>query len=134
MLRQYIGLIRKDTNSDYGVNFPDFPGCVTAGRTLDEALAMSAEALALHIEGLAGDGEAVPEASSLEAVMADPDNRDGVAILVPVASPVAKTMRVNITLPEDVLNAIDHYSENHGLTRSGFLVKAAKDSMNLEDA
>jgi predicted RNase H-like HicB family nuclease len=133
-MRQYIGLIHKDANSDYGVSFPDFPGCVTAGRDLDEARAMAEEALALHIEGMAADGEAIPEASSLESVMNDAENRDGVAILVRVASPVAKTVRVNITLPEDVLNAIDHYSENHGLTRSGFLVKAAKDSMKLEDA
>ncbi len=134
-MRQYIGLIHKDARSDYGVSFPDFTGCITAGRTLDEARAMAEEALALHIEGMAADGEAIPESSSLESVMSDTENRDGVAILVRVASPVAKTVRVNITLPEDVLNAIDNYSENHGLTRSGFLAKAAKDSMkNLEDA
>ena len=28
----YIALLRKDRASDYGVEFPDFPGCVTAGR------------------------------------------------------------------------------------------------------
>jgi predicted RNase H-like HicB family nuclease len=133
-MRQYIGLIHKEAESDYGVSFPDFPGCVTAGRNLDEARTMAEEALALHIEGLTADGEAIPEASSLESVMNDPDNRNGVAILVKVASPVAKTVRVNITLPDDVLNAIDHYAENHGLTRSGFLAKAAKESMKLEDA
>ncbi len=133
-MRQYIGLIHKDASSDYGVSFPDFPGCITAGRNLDEARAMAEEALALHIEGLVAEGEAIPEAAPLEEVMSDAENRDGVAILVRVISPVAKTVRVNITLPEDILNAIDHYSKNHGLTRSGFLVKAAKDSMRLEDA
>jgi predicted RNase H-like HicB family nuclease len=30
----YIALIRKEPDSDFGVDFPDFPGCVTAGRTL----------------------------------------------------------------------------------------------------
>ena len=40
---------------------------------------MAEEALALHIEGLEQDGEAIPEPSSLEAVMADPDNRDRAA-------------------------------------------------------
>lgn len=133
-MRQYIGLIHKDPNSDYGVSFPDFPGCVTAGRTLDEARAMAEDALALHIEGMVADNEAIPEASSLESIMSDPENRDGVAILVRAASPVAKTVRVNITLPEDVLAAIDQYSESHGLTRSGFLAKAAKDAMKLENA
>ena len=27
----YIGLLHKDAHSDYGVSFPDFPGCITAG-------------------------------------------------------------------------------------------------------
>ena len=45
-----IALIRKDAASDYGVGFPDFPGCVTAGRTLDEARRMAAEALELHVD------------------------------------------------------------------------------------
>lgn len=133
-MRQYIGLIHKDASSDYGVSFPDFPGCITAGSNLDEARAMAEEALALHIDGMVAEGEAIPEASLLEEVMSDAENRDGVAILVRVTSPVAKTVRVNITMPEDILNSIDHYSKNHGLTRSGFLVKAAKDSMSLEEA
>jgi predicted RNase H-like HicB family nuclease len=65
-MRQYIGLIHKEAASDYGVSFPDFPGVVTAAKDLDDARAMADEALALHIEGLVEDGEAIPEASSLE--------------------------------------------------------------------
>jgi predicted RNase H-like HicB family nuclease len=56
----YIALLRKDETSDDGVNFPDFPGCVTAGGTLDEARRMAAEALDLHVAGLLEDREAVP--------------------------------------------------------------------------
>ena len=58
-MRNYIGLIHKDAG-DYGVSFPDFPGLITAGTDLDDARAMAEEALALHIEGLAEDGEAIP--------------------------------------------------------------------------
>ena len=64
-MRNYIGLIHKDADSDYGVSFPDFPGLITAGTDLDDARAMAEEALALHIEGLAEDGEAIPEPSTL---------------------------------------------------------------------
>ncbi|MPZ39107.1 MAG: hypothetical protein GEU95_13820 [Rhizobiales bacterium] len=81
-MRQYIGLIRKEAASDYGVSFPDFPGVVTAGKNLDDARTMAEEALALHVDGLVADGEAIPEASSLAGVMADPENRDVVAILL----------------------------------------------------
>jgi len=131
-MRQYIGLIHKDPDSDYGVSFPDFPGVATAGRTLDEARAMAEEALAFHIEGLVADKEAVSEPSTLETIMADPTNRDGVAILVAVKTPAAKAVRVNVTFPEDVLAQIDRYAEAHGFTRSGFLTQAAKRIINRE--
>jgi predicted RNase H-like HicB family nuclease len=123
---QYIGLIHKDPGSDYGVSFPDLPGLITVGKDLDDARAMAEEALTFHIEGLIEDGEAIPEASSLEAIMADPENRDGVAILVAADADAQKTVRVNITLPADVLAQIDKFAESHGYTRSGFLAQAAK--------
>ena len=128
-MRQYIGLIHKDPDTDYGVSFPDFPGCVTGGCDLDEARAQAEEALAFHVEGMTEDGEAIPEPSSLEAVMADATNRDGVAILVALKAPAAKAVRINVTLPEDVLQAIDVYAERHGFTRSGFLAQAARRAM-----
>jgi len=124
----YIALIHKQNDSDFGVSFPDFPGCVSAGATLEEACRMGAEALAFHVEGLAEDGESAPEPSTLDAIMHDPENRDGVAILVPVELK-SRSVRVNVTLPEDALRAIDSYAERHGYTRSGFLVSAAKQVM-----
>lgn len=130
----YIGLIHKETKSDYGVSFPDFPGVVTAGKDLDDARAMAEEALALHIDGLLEDGEAVPEASSLEEVMADPENKDGVAILVAVKTDAVKCVRVNVTLPEDVLAQIDKFAKERGLSRSGFLAQAAKKAIERDVA
>ncbi|MGH6677676.1 MAG: type II toxin-antitoxin system HicB family antitoxin [Bradyrhizobium sp.] len=129
-MRSYIGLIHKDADSDFGVSFPDFPGVVTAGTTLDDARAMAEEALALHIEGLIEDGESVPEPLSLEEVMTHPDNRSGVAILVAVRAAQPKAVRVNVTLPEDVLAQIDKYAQAHGFTRSGLLAQAAKKLMS----
>ncbi|UHS62552.1 type II toxin-antitoxin system HicB family antitoxin [Agrobacterium vaccinii] len=125
-MRNYIGLIHKDDDSDFGVSFPDFAGVVTAGSDLDDARQMAEEALTLHVEGMVEDGEAIPEPSSLDAIMADPDNRDAVAILVSVKIESKKAIRLNITLPEDVLKEIDTYAQAHGLTRSGFLARAAK--------
>ncbi|HRD44915.1 MAG TPA: type II toxin-antitoxin system HicB family antitoxin [Caulobacter sp.] len=128
-MRAYIALIHKEPDSDYGVSFPDLPGCISAGLTLDEARAMAEEALALHLEGMIEDGEAIPEPSSMEEVMADRENRDAVAILVPAPAQSVKSVRVNITLPEDTLREIDAYAEASGFTRSGFLARAAKQAM-----
>lgn len=81
---EYIAYLHKEANADFGVSFPDFPGCVTAGRTLDEARKLAPKALALHIRGMIEDGEKVPTASSLDDVASDPDRQGAVAFLVTV--------------------------------------------------
>eukprot|EP01037_Dinobryon_pediforme_P016978 gene16978-17165_t len=121
-MTSYIGLIRKDAVSDFGVDFPDFPGCITAGRTLDEARRMAVEALALHLAGMVEDGEVAPSPSSLTEVMEDVHNRDAVAVLVDLPTPAPKAVRVNVMLPEDLLREIDRTTTN----RSRFLAEAAR--------
>ena len=106
-MTHFVALIRKDPDSDYGVNFPDVPGCFTAGRDLDEALAFAREALAGHLAVLAEDGDPLPVARPLEAVMEDPENRDAVAALVPAPMIRGKAVRVNVMLDEHLLKAID---------------------------
>ena len=122
----YIALLHKDADSDFGVSFPDLPGCVSAGTTLDDARAMAEEALALHLAGLLEDGEAIPEPSGLDAVMADAANRDGVAVLISAPVLAARAVRVNITLPEDLLADVDRYAQDHGMSRSGLLATAVR--------
>ena len=129
-MRHYIALIHRDEGSDYGVSFPDLPGVVSAGATLDEARQMAAEALALHVEGMGDEGEAIPEPSSLESIMAVAEHRDAVAVLIPIAEGTPRVVRVNITLPQEVLEEIDAYAEQRGFTRSGFLAAAAKRAMH----
>lgn len=126
MMRQYIGILHKDLGSDYGVSFPDFPGCVTAGSSLDEARTFAEEALSFHIEGMIEDGEAIPEPSSLATVTADPENRGGVPILVAVGTGEPGTVHVDVMLPEKIVAEIDRRAERHGLSRSGFLARAAR--------
>ena len=124
-IASYIGLIRKDADSDFGVDFPDFPGCVSAGATLDEARRMAQEALELHVSGMVEDGEELPAPSSLEAIMGDPENGDAVAFLVTLREPADRTVRVNITLPERLLRRIDERATN----RSAFLARAAEKAL-----
>jgi predicted RNase H-like HicB family nuclease len=125
-MASYIALLRKDSDSDYSVDFPDFPGCVTAGTTLDEARRMAAEALSFHVEGMLADGEVLPEASTLDRIVSDRFNRDAVPFLVDVPDEVQKSVRVNITVPERDLRAIDAKAAKRGMTRSGFLLAAAR--------
>jgi predicted RNase H-like HicB family nuclease len=68
---EYIALVHKDEGTSYGVSFPDVPGCVSAGDTLNEALANAAEALSGHLTLMREDGDAIPEPRSVEAIRAD---------------------------------------------------------------
>ena len=78
----YIGVIHKDHDSDYGVSFPDFPGCITAGSTVEEAKKMAYEALLFHIQGMIGDDEKLPIPSKLEEICRNDDFADGIAFLI----------------------------------------------------
>lgn len=125
-MRYYIGIIHKDEGSDFGISFPDFPGCVSAGSDLSELAAMGEEALRGHVTLMVDEGIAIPEPTSMDVIMQDPDNREGTPVLVPAPPVSAKVVRVNITMQEDTLREIDRYAEDHGFTRSGFLATAAK--------
>jgi len=125
----YIAIIHKELDSDYGVSFPDFPGCVTAGSTLEEARDMAREALAFHVRGMIEDGDELPQPRSLDAVMENPDFADGVAFLVTLPPRKPKNVRVNIMLPEEDLQAIDARAREEGVSRSSFLLRAARASM-----
>lgn len=130
-MTDYIALIHKDADSEFGVSFPDLPGCVSVGATMHEARANAEEALALHVEGMIEDGEPVPPPSTLDEIMAEPANRDGAVLVVPLKDAPPRTVRVNITLPENTLRDIDAYAEAHGFTRSGLLAQAAKRLMDV---
>lgn len=65
-MRQFVILIENgpDNLSAY---VPSLPGCVTTGRTREEVITNMVEAIQLHLEGMAEDGEVIPD-EDLEAV------------------------------------------------------------------
>jgi predicted RNA binding protein YcfA (HicA-like mRNA interferase family)/predicted RNase H-like HicB family nuclease len=71
----YIALVHKDEGTSYGVSFPDVPGCISAGDTLEEAVANAGEALAAHLALMRNDGDAVSPPRSFEELRRDPEFR-----------------------------------------------------------
>ncbi len=129
---RYPIVIHKDECSDFGVTIPDIPGCYSAGDSYDEALKNAIEAIQCHLEGLLLDNESLPVASSIDNWINNQDYSDGVWAMVDVdlAQISGKVKRVNITLPERVLNLIDLYGKSHAIkNRSAFLTDAALDFM-----
>lgn len=81
---RYVAFIHGDDGPGFGVSFPDFPGCVSDGDTVEEAIRRGAEALAFHVEGMIEDGEAVPAPRAVQEIKAGPslaEWREGADIL-----------------------------------------------------
>ena len=112
MERTYIALVHKDLDSDYGVSFPDLPGCITVGSTLEEAHEMAREALALHLEGLGANGETVPPPGSADQALAHEDAFDAIALIVVEALPERTEEEAQAEL--EAFLASDEYQEIYG--------------------
>lgn len=88
-MRRYVGVIHKEDDSDFGLSFPDFPGLVTAGRTITEVRWLAEMALAFHVEGLIQDGEPVPEPTPPDHVIADRDALATIQVRLKAATQLA---------------------------------------------
>jgi len=126
---RYVSFIHRD-DAGYGVSFPDFPGCVSVGDNIDEAIRHGSEALAFHVEGLIDDGESIPRPRSIDAIKADPElsdwRREADFVLIPLLLDRGTSRRVNISLDRGLLEAIDNEAKLRRMTRSAFLATAAR--------
>lgn len=123
-----IAVIHQE-NGVYGISFPDFPGCVSTARSLDEVIFKGGQALALHVSGMIEEGEALPILRSADQLRADPEFRDDFEDATIAAVPVElprRAVRVNISIDEGLLERVDRAAHAVGQSRSAFLIEAAK--------
>ena len=106
-------------------------GCTSAGATLQEAALNTEEAVQAHIELSMEHDEPVPEPSTLDQIVIDGDLMEAARILVR-ADPPGRTVRVNITMPEDLLAAVDRYAVQTGYSRPGLLAQAVRERMRRD--
>ena len=127
---RYIAFIHKEPDSAYGVSFPDLPGCISAGDTIDEAVRNAVEALAGHVRMLEADADPVPPPRDFDAIMSDPDleeDRHGaMTTIVPLVRDRGSTARINVSFDLGLLDAIDAAAKARKQTRSAFLASAAR--------
>ena len=119
-----IGLIHAEKGV-YGISFPDFPGCISTGRSIDEAMAKGAQALALHVAGMIEDGEPLSILRSADELRADPEfavDFDGATIVaVPVELP-RRAVRVNISIDEGLLERLKMWRREAADGKPAFVV------------
>lgn len=68
-MTQYL-IILEPTNTGYCAYVPDLDGCIAAADTKEETIALMQEAIAFHLEGMALDGDVIPQPQS-EAAMVE---------------------------------------------------------------
>jgi predicted RNase H-like HicB family nuclease len=117
-----------DSQHAHGVTLPDFPGCFSAADEWEDIPEKIEEALELYFEG---EDLEIPPPTPLGELQQNSDYADGVWLLLDLdltrLRPKAK--RINVTLPEPLLDRIDEYARAHRMTRSGFLASAAAEMM-----
>ncbi|KAA1192315.1 type II toxin-antitoxin system HicB family antitoxin [Photorhabdus heterorhabditis] len=79
----YPVAIDKD-HSSFGVRVPDILGCFSGGDSFTDAIENVREEIEAHIELLIDDNESVPEATSVENHLADPEYIGAIWALVDV--------------------------------------------------
>jgi predicted RNase H-like HicB family nuclease len=117
----YTGILERSVTG-FSIFFPDVPGCVSGGRTEQETLANAEEALWGHLAEMLLDGESLPERS--DSIPPDPEVDEYCRALVRVELP-GKAVRLNITMDEGLVAAIDRVADN----RSSFLADAAREAL-----
>ncbi len=125
-----IGLVHGEGDT-FGISFPDFPGCVAGGSTLDETVSRGEDALAVHVESMLEDGESLPVPRSRSAIVNDPEFSEDVkdATFVALPLPNARRVRVHVMIDESLLSAVERAATSEGYTRSGYFERAIRDRL-----
>lgn len=120
----YVAIIERGAEG-FGAFFPDFPGCVSAGDTIQETARNAEEALRGHVAAMIRDGDAIPSPTALDDIPADPDVIEAARVMVPASLP-GRALRLNISLDEGLVGEIDRSAATLGMSRSAFLADAAR--------
>ena len=112
----------------HGVSFPDFPGCFSAVDDWSDLPAAVQEAVEAHFSS---EPDAVPPATPLENLVSRAEYSGGVWMLVDLDLSRIDTrpVRLNVSLPSNLVQQIDAWAQAHHMTRSGFLASAATQAM-----
>jgi len=117
--RFYPAVLERAEGDMFAIWFPDFPGCVAAGRSQEEAAARAEEALARALQEAAESEASIPEPTAFDAIVT-PAEADVVSLLSIGASPPNPSERVNVYLPKNLIARAYALAADWGMSRSSF--------------
>lgn len=136
MASYFAGFFRT-LEGPYAVFFPDFPEAFTQGDTLDECLALGADVLAIVVDEYTKERKALPEPTSFDKAWAWAVEFGKNADLSQGEEPILQMfrapeidltpVRISVSIAKSTLDEIDAKAGRLGMTRSGFLAKAAQE-------
>jgi predicted RNase H-like HicB family nuclease len=129
-MARYIALIDGKAGA-YGVMFPDLPGCVAMGWTVEDVLANVEQSLRDWVEAIEENGEKVPTPKAIEKLRRDRDVAKALAAgatlaTVPLVRETGKPTKANLSIDSGILAAIDEEAARRKLTRSAFVEMMAR--------
>jgi predicted RNase H-like HicB family nuclease len=115
----------------FGVSFPDLPGCIGGGESLEACLASGRDSLDLHLEGMIEDGAAIPRFRDIDALRRNPDFAEDFAdsVLVVAIEIPSLAAKQSVALDADLVREIDRAAERIGQSRADFLAAAAREKL-----
>eukprot|EP01035_Chromulina_nebulosa_P035095 gene35095-47160_t len=129
---RYLAII-DEADGQFGVVFPDAPGCVAMGGTQEEAIDNAIEALAEWAADEAADGRPIRGPRSYLQILKSGEypapGRGGMVATLPLLMESGKVARANVSMDAGLLASIDEAATARGLTRSSFLASAARDKL-----
>jgi predicted RNase H-like HicB family nuclease len=126
MMRHYFAWVEQEGDSAFCAQFPDLPHVFSAADQQEDVIREACDALRL-----AAQDSVLPPPSEHAAILRREDVREALAkgaylIQVPLIEIGTEVVRANITLERAMLDAIDFAAKGRGMTRSAFLVNAAR--------
>jgi len=130
-MKFYYAIFRK-TSEAIEVEFPDLRGCVTFGRTRDEAIENATDVLAGWLAN--AESQFVKEPSSYEELKNKFKNDELISIAVDenIMQHYEASKKFNVVFPATLLSKVDQFTKEKGLKRSLVLRKATEEYLQKQ--
>ena len=122
---KYIAIVHKNKETGVAVTLPDFPGCLCTAATVSEVEAEAQRAVERFGEN---EAFAPPSPISFEQVLERPEAKGALLMLIDISFDFLdeRIVAMNISMPAYMRERIDRAAKAKGMTRSGYLMQAAR--------
>lgn len=120
----YPALFHSNEDGTFTITYPDLPGCISEGRSLENAMYMAQSALTQWLEYLTEKKQEIPNASALKDINAAPGE---FANLIRVDVKDGRAVKRTVSIPK----WMDDKVTETGLSLSRVLQDALKERLNI---